>query len=362
MIIENTPLSIKAQAEQKISLTDLQRQYLQILQQGHTLSQLVEFFLKQGWLVNFQELYQLVEKLVEKDLIGNPTVQHYFAQMKPMEEKSFLASINPFSEKPAESRVSLKDLPFFRSLPPEWTKYLLSLAKTLSVPNNVLITRQGGRDRDLYVLLQGHASVIRGDNGQKKVIAQLQAPAVFGEGSFFLNHPRSADILTREECVILKIPFTPEVEQLVQKDKAEAAQIRIWIQHALSTSPLFKNIPSDVFDALTFAGRPVRLTAKQCLFTEGQPGPTSYILIQGELVVSQKGRMINHLKQGAFLGEISMLASGGIRTATIHAATDCLLMEIQQQDFYRLLGGNIILGKELEMLAAQRLQADRARA
>lgn len=361
MIIEQQPLYINSAKLNSLNLSELQSQYVQALVQNHSISSLVEFYLQQGWLVNFTELWSLVEKLVDYQLIQNKEVMAYFSQLKPVTEKGFLSGINPFSEKSVETKFDLQTLPFFRSLPKEWTQLLLKQAKSIAIPGNVLITREGAKDRDLYVLLSGHASVIRSANGLKQVMAQIQSPAVFGEGAFLLGQPRSADILTRSECTVLKVPYTPELDSFIKKDKAEAAQIRIWIQHALSSSALFKNIPPDALDALTFAGRPVRMQAKQCLFAEGQTGTTSYILIQGELLVSQAGKVINQLKQGAFLGEIAMLASGGKRTATIHAASDALLMEIQQNDFYRLLGNNIILGKELEQLAWQRLRADQQR-
>lgn len=343
----------------------MQGQYLQFLMQGHSIAGMVDFYLKQGWLVHFTELFNLLKTLCEQQLISNPEVKEYFQQLNPTSESSFLKAINPFAEKTADtnkySSQKLMELPFFRSLPTEWSHHLLKSAKTLVVPQNMLLIKQGAMDRDLYVMLSGHASVIKTENGMKQVIAQLASPSVFGEGSFFLGHPRSADILTRAECEVLKVPYTAEMESFIRKDMAEAAQIRIWIQHALSSSALFKNIPSDALDALTFAGRPVRIPARQCLFAEGQQGNASYILIQGEMIVSQKGKIINQLKQGAFLGEIAMLASGGVRTASIHASSDCLLMEIQQNAFYSLLGQNILIAKELEQLAFQRLEADRRR-
>lgn len=361
MLIEQIPLRIDPLSSQKIDLTDLQKQYLQVLSQNQSISSLVDFFLKQGWLVHFNELWNLIEKLCSMGMIKNPEVLQYFRELEPISEKSFFAGLNPFSEKASSSQFNFHTLPFFRSLPADWTQLLLKSAKAVNLPANILITKEGAKDRDLYVLLSGHASIIRSLNGMKQVVAQIQPPSVFGEGAFLLGHPRSADVLTRSEVTVLKVPSSSEIENFIKKDKAEAAQIRIWIQHALANSSLFKEIPPDALDALTFAGKPVRLAAKQCLFAEGQTGQTSYILIQGELLVSQQGKIINQLKQGSFLGEIAMLASGGVRTASIHASTDCLLMEIHQADFYRLLGLNIALAKELEKLAWQRLRADQQR-
>ncbi|MNL42803.1 cAMP-activated global transcriptional regulator CRP [compost metagenome] len=119
-------------------------------------------------------------------------------------------------------------------------------------------------------------------------------------------------------------------------------------------------MPSDTLDSLIFQGRLVEAKANTLLFQEGQAGNTCYIILQGSLAISQKGKLINQMNQGC-VGEIALLMNGGIRTATIHTQTDAVLLELNQQSFYKVLAQNLILAKEIETLAASRLQTDQSR-
>jgi CRP-like cAMP-binding protein len=157
------------------------------------------------------------------------------------------------------------------------------------------------------------------------------------------------------------VPHLAEFDQLIKSDKAQSLQHRFWVLQALSSSAFFKDLPNDSLDSLIFSGKLVQAKVGQLLFAEGQAGNTCYVVVQGSLIVSQHGKNINVMNQGACFGEISLLASGGKRTATISAQQDTILLEINQQNFYKVLAHNLILAKEIEELAAQRLQKDAER-
>jgi CRP-like cAMP-binding protein len=53
--------------------------------------------------------------------------------------------------------------------------------------------------------------------------------------------------------------------------------------------------------------------------------------------------------------------SGGQRTATVITQRDSILLEINQQNFYKVLSQNLLLAKEIESLAAHRLTNDSLR-
>lgn len=338
-------------------LNALQFSYLEVLQTGISIEALVQFFLGQGWLVSFRELYNLIQFLVTERLILNPNLLEYFKKVNSDDAPLVFSSIDVMSGRQTQPDPST--LPFFRSLDQQLAKYLLQKSDVFSVPPNIRITYAGQTSREIFILLKGQASVYKViSETRRQLVALLGQGALFGERGFLLNQPRNADVITNTPCEILRVQHLPEYDTLIKSDKAQSLQHRFWVMQALATSPFFKDLPTDSLDALIFTGRLVQAPANQVLFHEGQSGNTCYIIIQGSVVISQNGKNINVLNQGTCFGEISLLMSGGVRTATVTTQRDTVLLEIEQNAFYRTLAQNLVLAKVIESLAAERISRD----
>nr|BFD62588.1 hypothetical protein BdHM001_12690 [Bdellovibrio sp. HM001] len=340
-------------------LSPLQYSYLDVLKNGTSVEGLVQFFLGQGWLVNFRELSSLLEFLVHEGILLNPVIRDYFNKAATLANA---VGSNLGSQLTGSLSVSAQQLPFFRSLDAELAQFLLQKAERFQVPAHIKVIQTGKNDRDLFILLKGQAGIYRVMDAQhRQLIAALEPGALFGESGFLLNQPRTADVITLAPSEILRVRHLPEFDQLIKTEKAQTLQHRFWILQALQSSPVFKKLPGDCLDSLIFSGRLVKAPAHQRLFNEGQAANTCYIVVQGSVVISQQGRNINVMGQGACFGEISLLMSGGQRTASATTQQETVLLEIQQKDFYRVLSQNLFLAKEIETLAVQRLQADQQR-
>lgn len=344
-------------------LNSLHYSYADVLRNSGTIEGLVQFFLGQGWLVSFRELFNLLQFLVSEKILMNLSFQDYFLNTSPHEGPYHTAAIWTKSDRTTNLNIrtflDLQTLPFFRSLEPQLANYLLQKVERFQVPANAALTRSGYRDRELYVILKGQTAVYRVlDEKRRQMLSVLGPGSIFGEGGFLLNQPRSADVITLVPSEILRIHHLPEYDHFIKTEKAQQLQQRFWALQALHSSPFFKDLPVDSLDALIFSGRLCQLPANQILFREGQNGNTCYIIIQGNVVISQNGRNINTQGQGTSFGEISLLVSQGKRTATVTSQQDTILLEIRQNDFYRVLSQNLILAKEIETLANQRLEND----
>jgi CRP-like cAMP-binding protein len=152
-----------------------------------------------------------------------------------------------------------------------------------------------------------------------------------------------------------------EFRNVIQNELAKSSQIRFWELHALMKSPLLKNLPYDSYHELLNTGKQLNLKKSEILFSENSFGASFFILVQGTLRVFQKGIAINQLGQGDLFGEISLFISGGKRTATITALTDCVLIEISKDHFYQMLSRNFLLACEIESLAWERIKRDQIR-
>ncbi|KAJ3025841.1 UNVERIFIED_CONTAM: hypothetical protein HDU68_006592 [Siphonaria sp. JEL0065] len=72
------------------------------------------------------------------------------------------------------------------------------------------------------------------------------------------------------------------------------------------------------------------------LFTQGQPGQEMYFILSGKVNVLVHGKRVATLKEGAFFGEIALIANIP-RTATVQAATSCMLYRLTRTSFTSIL-------------------------
>jgi len=349
---------------EKLQLSKLQAEYLAGLRNQESISQLVLRYLNMGWLVDFSELYKLIHFFALNNWILNPIVIQYFQNIKTKEsfEKRSLGSS---SAQIKDSKYSVQDLlklPFFRSLQMELSEHLLSKSYIKIFKTNDLICNYGEVSRDLFVILKGEAAIYKPHDGHQQFVGFLASQSVFGEAGFFLNEKRSAHIVALQSCEVLVVPYQAEImDHFLNKDKASKVVQRFWIQHALLKSDFFKNFPSDCLDALTFLGQIKTIQNSEVLFSEGQISDSAYILVQGHLDVLQKNKIINRLHQGAFLGEVSLMLNGGMRSATVISQGESVVVEFSRNDFYNLLSQNLYLANEMQTLAQARFEKDQKR-
>jgi CRP-like cAMP-binding protein len=70
-----------------------------------------------------------------------------------------------------------------------------------------LILREGDASTSLFMIIEGAVQVRKGlDQDRYKQLKDLVAGDFFGEMSFLTSTPRSADVLSVQDCRILEIP------------------------------------------------------------------------------------------------------------------------------------------------------------
>jgi CRP-like cAMP-binding protein len=73
------------------------------------------------------------------------------------------------------------------------------------------------------------------------------------------------------------------------------------------------------------------------LFTEGDPGDTLLIILEGQVEVTKQGQTLAKVGQGSVLGEMSLLGAAGTRSATATALTDLSLLKVPATRFHKLV-------------------------
>ena len=80
----------------------------------------------------------------------------------------------------------------------------------------------------------------------------------------------------------------------------------------------------------------VEFTAGTEIFHEDSEGGRMYVVINGEVSVSLKGRELARATSGEIVGEMALISSD-IRSATVTAISDCTLAVIDQSSFESLI-------------------------
>jgi CRP-like cAMP-binding protein len=126
---------------------------------------------------------------------------------------------------------------------------------------------------------------------------------------------------------------------------------------ALSRVPLFSQLSKQELEFVASRADEVSVKAGHKLITQGSPGDSFYILLEGEAHVDVKGKPRSTLKPGDFFGEISML-DRGLASATVTAKTDARLLVMSHAQFRDAIKASD--GLLVKVLAAmgERLRAD----
>jgi len=121
----------------------------------------------------------------------------------------------------------------------------------------------------------------------------------------------------------------------------------------LQRVPLFERCSRRELHEIAGLADELDVPAGRTLTTEGRTGYEFVVIVDGTASVKRKGRTINTLRSGDFLGEIA-LVTGTPRTATVATTSQSRVLVLTARDFRRLLRDTpAIQLKVLEALAAR---------
>ena len=113
------------------------------------------------------------------------------------------------------------------------------------------------------------------------------------------------------------------------------------LEHAANTSPsvenapLFSGVPREELVSVLTSVEPIRVPAGTAAVTEGEPGDSLFLVVQGTLAVTTRDASgtdveIGRLNPGDFFGEVALLTQKP-RTATVTAAVDSELLRLDAE-------------------------------
>ena len=128
---------------------------------------------------------------------------------------------------------------------------------------------------------------------------------------------------------------------------------------ALSKVPLFATLSKHELEFVASRADEVDAPTGKFLTTQGEPGDTFYVLLDGEARVDIDGNLRRTLVPGDFFGEISML-DRGLGTATITTTKPSRLLVMSHAQFRDAIKANDALLIKVLAAMGERLRADLA--
>jgi CRP-like cAMP-binding protein len=126
---------------------------------------------------------------------------------------------------------------------------------------------------------------------------------------------------------------------------------------ALSGVPLFSKLSKSELDFVAGHADEVDVKAGQKLTTQGRPGDSFYVILDGEAVVEIDGESRRTLKAGDFFGEI-ILRDRGPATATVKTKSDARLLVMSHSQFRDTIKASDGLLVKVLLAMGERLRAD----
>gem|GEM_PF-1797294 len=100
----------------------------------------------------------------------------------------------------------------------------------------------------------------------------------------------------------------------------------------LYSIPFFANITFSELHYLAHAASPVIFKEEDIIISEGEIGDSLFILIDGEVQVEAKSKVIARLSKGSYFGEIAIIADIQ-RTATVKAISNTITLKLSADSF-----------------------------
>ncbi|HEX9494954.1 MAG TPA: cyclic nucleotide-binding domain-containing protein [Candidatus Limnocylindria bacterium] len=123
----------------------------------------------------------------------------------------------------------------------------------------------------------------------------------------------------------------------------------------LKRVPLFANLSQKQLRRVSDHGWVAEFPEGKVLCTEGRPGDSFFVILEGFALASRRGRKIRTLKAGDYFGEVALLDNAE-RTATVTAIGPTRCFMLGRSDFKAALYEEDIAVKLLYTVA-QRLRA-----
>lgn len=261
---------------------------------------------------------------------------------------------------------TLPPIPIFSELPPEAFARMLKTLRLVRHQGGQTIIQQGDAGTAFYVLVRGKVAVQREQDGEQQRLAELSDGAIFGEMALVSAKPRSASVVTLDDCDVLEfereslVALAGEVATLAAAlDGFTRGRL---LDNLLATSPLFRPLERKARLDLVKRFSAHEVPQGTHIIREGEAGKGLYLILGGAVDVwktdGDEKVMLATLGAGDVFGEIALVLEQET-TASVTAAEKSTVLFLSREVFEKLADAVDAIREYVENLGDERMMDTR---
>lgn len=123
----------------------------------------------------------------------------------------------------------------------------------------------------------------------------------------------------------------------------------------LRSLELFKNADKKALEALASAADEATIAPGTTLMSEGHLHNEGYLIVSGSVEVAVGGKVVAEIPAGEMIGELALLTTKSVASATVTAKTETSVLVIPYNRFDKILDDNPTLTRAIATQLANRL-------
>ena len=219
----------------------------------------------------------------------------------------------------------------------------------------------------MYYLLEGEVTLLV----QGKPVRTVTPGQIFGEWAAFSESPRSATALATAACRVISLDGRGFQAALRSNPEFSLMLMGTMIRRLRAMLGQLTGIPSAasqekdsrVFDKGLLAALAeglgdqvrVRYDRGSVIMVEGQAGVLMYVVLEGRVVITLRGAVLQYVGPGGVFGELALIDQSA-RAADATAETDCALLAINRNLFLNLVKSDPTFAVSLLSAVAERVR------
>jgi len=255
-------------------------------------------------------------------------------------KKAFVPPVIPKSDEQKDRlKAVLSKCFLFSTLEDNDFGIIIGAMKEVQVGVSERVINQGDAGDFLFVIESGDFDcIIKGADGEEKVVKTCVPGDFFGELALLYNCPRAASVQAKAESVCWQLDrdtFNNIVKEAAQKKRER-------YETFLAKVPLLSSMDSYERSQLSDALQTESAADGKNIMTQGEVGQKFYIIEEGNAFATKGGVKVMDYGVGDYFGELALITNQP-RAATVVAQGACKLLSLDSGSFKRLLNVSDLL-------------------
>ena len=229
-------------------------------------------------------------------------------------------------------KTSLSRHFIFSSLSEKQREMIIDEMKLFAIDSNEIIFLQNSKGNAYYIVASGRLEVIV---NEKRVNIMREGDS-FGELALLHDTPRSATVRTVMNTALWVLDRNTFRNILQELNVQNYKENRSFIDSV----PIFQILSEGQKELLVNCFTMLKYSAGQKIVSEGDPGDLFYVIKEGNVVCTQKGKEIRRMGKGEYFGDQALLYNSP-RTATIVTVDEVSCLALSRDDLKNSLGASL---------------------